>query len=237
MQIIKGTLVLLISAVMLSSCSNEGSEDAVTTQNVESPKAANDYVAKPVAPADSGENMNQGENPFAGDHQHAEVSSPANTADESADVDDPYVEDEENDGGISFRESQDSYLEWDAPTEISYTSAELTIIGPDGKRMQHSFVPGEAIVVQESLPDGHYLWESVITPEIDPYVREEMRAVRESGDFAAEQELVERLRSEGSIPTEAEAQNNRKTGSFSVRNGVATPIPPSYVDQESMQDG
>ncbi|MEM7358803.1 MAG: hypothetical protein AAF431_06890 [Pseudomonadota bacterium] len=208
----------------------------MTTQNVESPKAANDFVATSVKPEGSGTKMNSEENPFSGDNAHNEVADSADSVSDSEDVDDPYIEDEQGDEGVSFRESQDSYLEWDAPSDTYYSAAELTIVGANGQKIQRTFAPGEAIVVQEQLEDGHYQWESVITPEIDPYVREEMAAVRQSGDFEAEQALIERLRSEGSLPTEEEAENNRKSGSFSVQNGVAIPIPPTHSEESPRRD-
>ncbi|MBT8115194.1 MAG: hypothetical protein KJP04_07425 [Arenicella sp.] len=167
------------------------------------------------------------EEPFAAGgannlEDESEVPEPGDEAD--SDTSDHYAEDGQVPANtIRLRERSEGYVEWQPPAELAYSKAEVVVIGPDGKRQNHSFGPGEAMSLNDSLPDGLYKWESVVTPEIDPYVRDQMRSVRESGDFQAQQQLLERLRAQGSIPTEAQANENRQAGAFVVRDGIATP--------------
>lgn len=118
-------------------------------------------------------------------------------------------------------------IRWDAPEGVNYTDAQVTISAQGGDMATRNFNAGEPIELHGELPDGVYDWETVITPEINEYVRQEMREVRQSGDFQAERELIARLRAEGSIPTEEQARKNRQSGSFVVENGV---VRPSLVD-------
>ena len=226
----KGTIVLTM-IVLLASCSGEDAPELVSHQKVDNPAAANDLESTPRSTvSEAGNSVNN--NPFVKPADASAGEAIENTAAEYAD--DDYTSDQP-DGGLAFAES--GYMEWQAPADVAYSKAELVVTGANGERLHRSFVPGEAIVIQDSIPDGHYLWESVVTPEIDPYVKEQMREVRESGNFDAEQALIAKLRAEGSLPTASQAQENRKSGSFSVRDGVATPITPTYVDDEPQRDG
>jgi hypothetical protein len=108
----------------------------------------------------------------------------------------------------------------------SYAHLELTLASPTGRIINRRFAAGEPVAlsgIQGSLSDGMYKWETVTAPVIDEHVRTEMAVVRESGDFAAEQALVTRLRSQGVLPTEAQAQANVQSGEFTVRGGAVLP--------------
>ncbi len=132
-------------------------------------------------------------------------------------------------------EETEGVIRWEAPEGINYSNAQVTISAGGGDRTTRNFSPGEPIELYGDLPDGVYDWETVISPEVDEYTRQEMREVRQSGDFQAEKELIARLRSEGSIPTDEQARKNRQSGSFIVENGV---VRPSLVDApKSDQDG
>ena len=232
---IKGIPVVL-TIILLAACSGDDSNQPVTKQKVDNPSAANDRVAT-AKPGSSQSKVSNAavpdDNPFV--KQEDEASSERLDGSENEGQDEDSIADESA-GGLALADSESGYMEWQAPTDSPYSNAEINITGPNGEQLKRTFAPGEAIVVDESLADGHYMWESVVTPEIDPSVREQMREVRQAGDFQAEQEMIARLRAQGSLPTEAQAQENRKSGSFSVRNGVATPIPPTYVDIETKQD-
>ena len=129
---------------------------------------------------------------------------------------------------VSFRSDIESgYIEWAPPQELDYKQTDIVISGSNGETVRHSFSSGEPLVLQGSLPDGVYNWESVVTPNIDPYVRQEMNQVRLQGDLQAEQQLTRRLRSQGYLQSEAQSNANRQSGTFTVRDGVATP---NYVD-------
>ncbi|MFT6045942.1 MAG: hypothetical protein ACI9WC_001645 [Arenicella sp.] len=140
-----------------------------------------------------------------------------------------YVEDEPS-AVVSLKSRNEGYVEWNSPAEVAYTQAELSVLGPDGLVTKHKFGAGEAIVLNEQLEDGYYKWESVVTLEIDPYVRDEMSSVRASGDLEAQQELIQRLRSEGSLPSQEQAEDNRQSGGFFVSDGVATPTSAGVTD-------
>ena len=178
------------------------------------------------------------ESPFEADPGQAEVrddeAAELREESDSEEYDEyDYVE-EQPASTVSLRERSEGYVEWQTPSEVAYSNAEVVVVGPDGKRTQHSFGPGEAMMLDESLPDGLYLWESVITPEVDDATRQQMRSVRESGDQQAQQELLQSLRANGSLPTEAQAKDNRQSGAFVVRDGVASPTSSKV---ESKDDG
>jgi hypothetical protein len=104
----------------------------------------------------------------------------------------------------------------------TYAHLDLKLSSPTGKLIQQRFQPGEPVGLsaeQGVLPDGLYKWETVAVPTVDPQVRAEMVAVRESGDFTAEQALIARLRGRGMLPTEAQARSNVQSGHFTIRGG------------------
>ncbi|HAU67132.1 MAG TPA: hypothetical protein DCW52_01910 [Gammaproteobacteria bacterium] len=130
-------------------------------------------------------------------------------------------------------EPSEGIIRWEQPQNLAYSNAKITLFSDSGETLVRDFSSGESIELYGELPDGVYGWESVITPQISESVMAEMRAVRSSGDFNAEQELVASLRAEGSIPTEQEARDNVQSGSFVVLNGV---VNPPAIDEQSDAD-
>lgn len=116
-------------------------------------------------------------------------------------------------------------VRWQAPQNRNYASAKITVSNENGETAVRNFEAGEAIELYGELPDGVYKWKSVITPEVDPSVRAQMRAVRASGDINAERELAADLRAQGSLPTEQEARDNVQFGNFIILNGIVNPTP------------
>lgn len=134
---------------------------------------------------------------------------------------------------VAFDVKSGGAVKWKAPTKIAYKRADITIVGSDGQTISQSYGPGEQIVLNKSLADGTYKWESVVSPQVDNWVREEMRRTRELNDPNAERELLNKLRSQGSLPSEAQARENRQSGSFTVKDGVAYP---NYMDNPNSSD-
>ncbi|MFT5135534.1 MAG: hypothetical protein ACI8XV_000560 [Arenicella sp.] len=160
----------------------------------------------------------------------AEVSTKADNV--SPETEDGYNEEDqssevtydESGTKVSFdSEPSEGIARWKVPQNIAYSNAKITISSDEGETAVRNFSAGEAIELYGNLPDGVYGWKSVITPQIDDFVRKQMRAVRESGDINAERELASRLRDEGSIPTESEALENVQYGNFIVLGGVVNP--------------
>jgi hypothetical protein len=118
------------------------------------------------------------------------------------------------------------------PTEVNYQSMQVSLSGPDGLRVEKNFKPGEATQIDHSLPDGLYKWRAVTQPSVPQWVRDQMRAVRESGDYNAERKLLAELRSQGVLPTEEQARNNVHSGTIRIHNGVM--VTPG--DGETRQD-
>ncbi len=110
-------------------------------------------------------------------------------------------------------------LTWEPSSFTDYESIQIQLSGPDNITIKKDFYSGEVASITESLPDGYYNWQSITTPTIDPYVRQQMTAVRESGDLVAETELKQRFRDEGSLLTREQAKNNLQSGGFRVANG------------------
>ncbi len=102
---------------------------------------------------------------------------------------------------------------------IQYDNVALRVAGGDGIEISQKFGSGEPVSLSHNLPDGVYTWEAVTAPTIDPYVRQQMAAVRESGDIKAERALIKKLRREGYLPTEQQANANRQAGHFRIQNG------------------
>jgi len=121
------------------------------------------------------------------------------------------------------KEPSEGVIRWQQPQDLAYSNAKITISSLDGETIVRDFSSGESIELYGDLPDGVYGWESVVTPQVSDSVRDEMRAVRSSGDINAERELAARLRAQGSLPTEQEARDNVQSGSFIVLNGVVNP--------------
>lgn len=124
---------------------------------------------------------------------------------------------------VTLVDGSEGMVEWLPPSDVQYSKADVTIVTQYGERVNYSFGPNEAMALESTLPDGLYQWESVVTPEIDPYVMEQMRDARMSGDMAAQDQILQKLRAEGLYPTAAELENNRQAGAFVVREGVVTP--------------
>ena len=124
---------------------------------------------------------------------------------------------------ITLQQGTEGQVEWLTPDEMSQHASEMLIVTPDGERITRKFAAGQSMALNESLPDGLYKWESTVTPELDPYVKEEMLSVRESGDLQAQQDLAKKFRAQGAFPSKKELKDNRQSGAFVVRDGIATP--------------
>ncbi len=103
--------------------------------------------------------------------------------------------------------------------EKNYRAFRLNISGPDGKVVEHSFGYGETPMLATSLNDGHYVWQSTIQPEIDPAIREQLMAVRESGNREAIKKKIEEFQQQGLFPSEDEIASNKQSGHFRVMDG------------------
>ena len=214
---------VLTSALLVGGCSD--SEDPYKATAVE-PKAE--------APAVESESQTRSD-PFAtpAEPQVATTVSPAekspqDTPTKAPDSDpdtgltEPVSEiaDEPDVVGLQMEVTVDpGQVNFTPSIERSYERINITLASPTGKQIVKSFAPGEPVIVAANLADGSYTWEATTTVEVPPYIREEMRQARESGDFEAEKELISRLRSEGYLPTERQAQANRESGHFRIVNG------------------
>lgn len=230
-------LTLLVALVLLSSCSSEQDAQTVSKQQIDNPTAANDRVA------DSNYKPNKiaADNPFIQASEELSQNEGDNDQANLGDNQDDYShhEPEHVPDAVVFQGNDNGYVEWQAPVEVAYVVADVVVITPSGKRLSRSYTPGEPMVLDENLPDGFYTWESVVTPEIDPYARKEMIQARESGNLQQEQALMQKLRDQGSIPTATEARENKQSGAFLVTDGVAISIEEANkaADQFQREDG
>ena len=233
--------VVLLTTGLVTGCSENSEQDTSSSESeikIVNPNQSDKVPeASPSEPAQAHTHT----------HEHAaEDNSSANRRPQEQDSTNSFSEEVTTDASIdgSYSDSQadhvtiapkseSGYVEWSPPKEIDYQQADLVVIAPSGERIKRSFSSGEPIVLDESLPDGVYKWESVVSPKVDPYVREEMQAVRNSGNLESEEALIRRLRNEGSLPTEAQSEANRQSGTFIVRDGVAYP---SLLDDPSSEE-
>ena len=110
-------------------------------------------------------------------------------------------------------------LTWEPSTVSDYESIQIRVSGPNNVAITEDFYSGEVAIITEPLPDGYYHWQSVTTPKIDPFIKKQLTAVRESGDSVKERELLQRFRDEGRLLTHEQAKNNVRSGGFRVVNG------------------
>lgn len=226
----KSTLGILVLVIAVTSCSGDrGTADSTDKAEVkkqpESSKVADRITEESVdhQSSEKNESVAQVKQPIELRNEPSD-DEVAESEEATAHEFDDYAYVEQNDGAdVKLIEGSEGYVGWHAPSDMAYSEAKVMVVAPDGERIQYSFSPNEAMVLDSSLPDGLYQWESVITPEIDPYVREQLSQARQAGDQQAERELMERFRAEGSLPTVEESNNNRQAGAFTVRDGVAMP--------------
>ena len=99
-----------------------------------------------------------------------------------------------------------------------HASVTLTVMAPDGQVFTKEFKAGnspEFNLIQnkgERLPDGQYVYELRVTPNLSKEVKESLVAAREKGNAA---EVQRELKKRGAIPSQALVQS----GGFTVVNG------------------
>ncbi len=234
---VKPSMCVVFAMGLLGACSNEQESQAVSKQKLDNPAVAVDRVANPSYEP----NNIATDNPFVQASDEPVRAAKDNDQIQSDDKQEGYSINESDyvSDSVVFRGNDSGYVEWQAPIEIEYVVADVVVITPNGKRLTRSYSAGEPIVLDENLPDGFYSWESVITPEIDRYAREEMTQARESGNLQEQQALMKKLRNQGSMPTQKEARKNRQSGAFIVKGGVAISIEAANkaADQLNREDG
>lgn len=215
-SIYKASLVLILSSLLLA-CSND--------EQVTQPEPS----AKPqeLAEAADGEVKWIEVEGYANRNNRSQVEqaiAPSNKRLE--DRGDGLRDDESNRNlaaanAIAINDGTVGYVQWETPAALDYESAKLTIVGPDGNARRIDFAGGESMMVNETLPDGLYKWESVVTPSIDPYAKAQLSDARASGNIAEQASILEDLRAQGLYPSTQEIANNRQSGVFVVSDGEA----------------
>jgi len=115
-----------------------------------------------------------------------------------------------------------AFISW--TPHVQYAALNLRVALPTGRVLSKQFAPGQPVglnVVDERgkpLPDGSYTYELVVTPQIDPSVKEAIAQAREAGDDT----IIEQLQEQGLLPRHPITQ----TGYFSVTGGsIVMPVP------------
>jgi hypothetical protein len=115
-----------------------------------------------------------------------------------------------------------AFVSW--TPRVQYAALSLRVALPTGRVLSKQFAPGQPVglnVIDERgkpLPDGSYTYELVVTPQIDPSVKETIAQAREAGDDT----IIEQLQEQGVLPRHAITQ----TGYFSVARGaIVIPVP------------
>ena len=241
-----GALASVVLLAFVSACSEAPEQQAQTDQKPAQTASAPDMSPQPVeAPA---ANALPDTTQSTADSQAAEPATPDTDRAQTAAAGDPEPTAQDPDL-VSSSETQTAAANaapaflvtadtggvyWEPAPQAadlnsnlnSYAHLELTLASPTGKIINHRFAPGEPVglgAASGTLHDGVYKWETVTAPVVEPHVRAEMAAVREAGDFAAEQTLIKEFRGQGLLPTEAQARANRQSGHFVVQNGQILP--------------
>ena len=111
-----------------------------------------------------------------------------------------------------------SSVRWDVSGP--HAAVTLTVSSPDGQVFSKEFASGVAPEFRltdakgERLPDGQYIYELRLTPNISADVKEKLKAARAKGNA---DEVQRELRKQGALPLRAAVQS----GGFMVVNGVA----------------
>ena len=111
-----------------------------------------------------------------------------------------------------------SSVRWDVAGP--HAAVTLTVSSPDGQVFTKEFAAGNAPEFRltdakgERLPDGQYIYELRLTPNIAADVKEKLKAARAKGNS---DEVQRDLRKQGALPLRAAVQS----GGFLVANGIA----------------
>lgn len=114
-------------------------------------------------------------------------------------------------------------------TTADWTSAGLTVHGPNGIVFQRTFQPGETLELDLSdlgsptAPDGSYTYELRLAPRLDSDTSARLAAARKAGTVA---QTVQELRRLGELPAEPLVS----TGALRVVDG--TIAPPDLVEDD-----
>jgi hypothetical protein len=104
---------------------------------------------------------------------------------------------------------------------VNYAALTLNVALPTGKVITEEFAPGQPVgldimVAQGSgFPDGQYTYELVVTPELDPGVKQLIAQAQENHDDTA----ILDLQDKGLLPRNPLTQ----TGYFTIANGAIVP--------------
>jgi hypothetical protein len=130
-------------------------------------------------------------------------------------------------GGTALAQSSDNFaaitglgssVRWDVAGP--HAAVTLTVSSPDGQVFSKEFRAGNAPEFRltdangEKLPDGQYIYELRLTPNIAADVKEKLKAARAKGNA---DEVQRDLRKSGALPSRVAVQS----GGFLVVNGVA----------------
>ena len=226
--------VISTITLLLGACSNEPPEHKPVSDTQVSQAEAVDVTEQAISFPDSASNDPvhpvEISNPQAV-NADPELASTTSSKDElELHADDTFFENFEAPAEtVALVPLTSNRVEWSSPAERNYERVTVTLVGPDGVLNRREFAPGQSIEWDSGLQDGLYTWESVLAPEVDQHVRERMNEVRSLGNLEAEQALIARLRSEGSLPSEEQGNQNRQSGTFTVTNGV---VRPTLVDAQ-----
>lgn len=223
------TTALMLTITACSDDVSQAQRNSVITANNNYAYQETQDTRSPVAAETPFQTSN--ENNDTQYHPSNDVANDHQSTDDEAELDNyyyetPYAYVTPAPDRVSLVTNSEGYIQWTPPTEVYYQQAEVTLVSANGERIQQSYTSGEPIIIDDQLPDGVYKWEAVIVPEINPYAREQLAALRQSGDTVREQALLQQFRADGSFPSQQELNNNRQSGSLSIRNGIATPVGP-----------
>ena len=101
---------------------------------------------------------------------------------------------------------------------VKYAALTLNVALPTGKVIKENFAPGQPVGLDtidaqgSRFPDGQYTYELVVTPEIDPGVKQLLVQAQENHDDT----VIPDLQDKGLLPRNPLTQ----TGYFTIVNGA-----------------
>jgi len=113
-----------------------------------------------------------------------------------------------------------TFISWQP--HVPYERLTLNVALPTGRVVKSEFTPGQPVTLDvidaqgKPLPDGHYTYELVVAPVLDPSVQAALADAKEPNE---RQVVIEALQDQGLIPRRPVTQ----TGFFTITQGAIVP--------------
>jgi len=116
-----------------------------------------------------------------------------------------------NENFATLQQGSGASVYWDIHPSVHFDSIKLTL-SSDNLNLA---VESDAAPATDSLDDGAYQYELVVTPSLGPSVRAELKAARAAADGQENAAVARSLKSQGKTPSKRQVQS----GYFTILEG------------------